>query len=64
LPVGGYVEIEIASMDGKIVQQAFARTLAAGSYTIPLMTDVPSGTYLLSMRSGNARIAKVVEVIK
>jgi hypothetical protein len=64
LPVGGYTEIVMASIDGKNVQQIFARTLAAGSYTIPLTTDLPAGTYLLSMRSGNARTAKMVEVIR
>ncbi len=64
LPVGGYTEIELESMDGKIVQQVLAQTLAAGAYTIPLTTDLPSGSYLLSMRSGTARTAKIVEVIR
>jgi uncharacterized protein (DUF1501 family) len=64
VPVGAYTEIELASMDGKNVQQVLARTIAAGSYTIPLTLDVPSGAYLLSMRSGSARTAKVVEVIR
>ncbi len=64
LPNGGYTEIEMASMDGKNVQQILARTLAAGSYTIPLTTDVPSGAYLLSLRCGADRVARVVEVIR
>ncbi len=64
LSVGGYTEIEMASMDGKHVQQMLARTLDPGSYTIPIAIDVPSGAYLLSIRSGNAREAKVVEVLK
>lgn len=64
LPASAYTEIEIASMDGKNVQQVFAQTLAAGNYTLPLTTDLPSGTYLLSVRSGSARTAKMVEVIR
>ncbi len=64
LPIGAYTEIEMASMDGKNVRQLLARTLAAGSYTIPLTTDLPSGAYLLSLRSGSARATKVVEVIR
>lgn len=64
LPVGAYTEIALASMDGKNVQQIFAQTLAAGSYTFPLTTDLPTGAYVLSMRSGNVRAAKLVEVIR
>jgi uncharacterized protein (DUF1501 family) len=64
LPNGGYTEIEMTSMDGKNVQQILARTLAAGNYTIPLTADVPSGAYLISLRSGSDRVARVVEVIR
>lgn len=64
LPASAYTEIEIASMDGKNVQQLLAQTLAAGTYTIPLTTDLPSGAYLLSVRSGTARTAQMVEVIR
>ncbi len=64
LPAGAYTEIEIASMDGKNVLQVFAQTLAAGTYTIPFTTDLPSGAYLLSVRSGTARTAHMVEVIR
>jgi hypothetical protein len=64
LPHDGFTQIEMASMDGRKVQSIIARSLAAGSYSIPLSTDLPSGAYLLSMRAGNDRIAKVVEVIR
>ena len=64
VPVSAYTEIEMASMDGTNVQQILARTLDAGNYTIPFTTNVPSGAYLLSLRSGTARTAKVVEVIR
>jgi uncharacterized protein (DUF1501 family) len=64
LPNSAYTEIEMASMDGKRVQQILARTMGAGSYSIPLTTDVPSGAYLLSLRSGSERVARVVEVIR
>jgi uncharacterized protein (DUF1501 family) len=64
LPRDGFTQIEMASMDGKNVQSILARSLAAGSYSIPLSTELPSGTYLLSLRTGNDRIATVVEIIR
>ncbi len=64
VPASAYTVIELASMDGTNVQHILARSLDAGSYTIPLTMNVSSGPYLLSMRSGTARTAKVVEVIR
>jgi hypothetical protein len=64
LPTSAYTEIEVASMDGKKVLQLMSQTLAAGTYTIPLTTDLPSGAYLLSVRSGTARTAQMVNIIR
>lgn len=64
LSQGSFTQIEMASMDGKNVQSILARSLAAGSYSIPISTDLPSGAYLLSMRAGNDRISKVIEIIR
>ncbi len=64
IPTDGFTQIEMVSMDGRNVQSILARSLAVGSYSIPLSTDLPSGAYLLSMRAGNNRISKVIEVIR
>ena len=64
LPNSGYTEMELTSMDGKTAQQIFGQTLAAGNFTIPFSPNVPAGAYLLSVRSGSDRIAKVVEVLR
>lgn len=64
LPVGSFAEITLTSMDGKSVQNVLSRTLSSGSFTIPLSTDLPSGSYLLSLRAGSSRVARVVEIIR
>jgi uncharacterized protein (DUF1501 family) len=64
VPNAGYSELSIVSMDGKTIQQLFGQTLVAGTYTIPFATDVSSGTYLLSLRSGNEQVARVIEILR
>ena len=64
LPTDGYVQIEIASIDGKRVSTLVARSLAAGNYTIPFSEDLSAGAYLLSMQSGPERLTRLVNVIR
>ena len=63
VPNDGYTEVDLISMDGQR-DAPVARLYHAGNYTIPFTTDLPSGAYLLSLRSGNDRITKVVEIIR
>jgi uncharacterized protein (DUF1501 family) len=64
LPVSSFVEMNLTSMDGKSVQTILSRTFSAGSFSVPLSTDLPSGSYLLSLRAGAGRLARVVEIIR
>ena len=64
LPRAGYVTIEMSSTDGKRSQTIMERSLAAGSYTIPFTTDVASGAYLLSIRTGSERVTQLVNVVR
>lgn len=64
LPQNSYVKIDMISADGRVVQSITERAFAAGSYTLPLSVDVPSGAYLLSMRAGDARLTRMVSVVR
>ena len=50
-------------MDGR-TNAPIARIYHAGSYSIPFSTELPSGAYLLVMRTSGGSISKLVEVIK
>ena len=64
IPINGFTKIDLVSMNGRNVQQVLARSMNAGSYSIPLSTDLPSGAYLLSMQSSSGSISRVLEVIR
>ncbi|SRR5579883_1373035 len=59
-----YTELEIASVDGKRVQMILGRSLAAGSHDIPFSPELPSGAYILSLRSGGEMVTQVLEIIR
>ncbi len=63
VPNEGYTEINMVSMDGR-TNAPIARIYHAGSYSIPFSTELPSGAYLLVMRTSGGSISKLVEVIK
>ena len=64
LPSDGYVQIEVASIDGKHVSTLISRTLAAGSYTVPFSEELSAGAYLLSLRTGSERLTQLINVIR
>jgi hypothetical protein len=64
LPTDSYLQLELVSMDGKRVQSVMERSLAAGSYNVPLSTEFPSGAYMLSMRTASERVTRLVHIVR
>lgn len=64
IPTDAHVTIELASVDGAITREITGRSFGAGSYSLPLNTDLPNGSYILSMRTGSQRLTRMLTVLR
>ena len=64
VPETGMVSLDISSIDGKYNRRVFERNFAAGSQSIPVDLDLPSGNYLLIARCAGMTASKMIQCVK
>jgi uncharacterized protein (DUF1501 family) len=56
--------VELTTPDGRRVATLADRRFEAGSYRLPFSGDLPSGTYLCTLRTGEQRVARAVRCVR
>lgn len=64
IPVSGQVNLQVYDVLGRLVKTLIDETKQAGEYTLEYKTDLPSGVYYYSLKTGSFTETRKMTVIK